>query len=50
MVKTVVEQRSTSLRRVCRVVGQRRATVYAKPKCTNEDELIGQQLKDLSMK
>lgn len=50
MVKTVVEQRKTSLRRVCRIVGQRRATVYAKPKRKNEDELIGQQLKDLSMK
>ena len=45
-----MEQRKTSLRRVCRVVGQRRATVYAKPKRKNEDELIGQQLKDLSMK
>jgi putative transposase len=50
MVKTVVEQRKASLRRVCQVVGQRRATIYAKPKRKNEDELIGQQLKDLSVK
>ncbi len=47
---TVVEQRKTSLRRVCRVMGQRRATVYANPKRKNDDELIAQQLKDLSMK
>ena len=45
-----MEQRKTSLRRVCRVVGQRRATVYAKPKRKNEDELISQQRKELSMK
>lgn len=50
MVKTIVEQRKISLRRVCRVGGQRRATVYAKPKPKNEDVLIGEQLKDLSMK
>ena len=50
MVKTVVAQRKTSLRRVCRVVGQRRATIYAKPKRKNDDELIGQQLKELSMR
>jgi putative transposase len=50
MGKTVVEQRKTSLRRVCPIVGQRRATVYAKPKRKNDDELLGQQLKHLSIK
>jgi len=50
MVRTVVEQQQASLRRVCRVVGQRRATVYAKPKRVSADQLIGEQLMALSVK
>jgi putative transposase len=50
MVQTVVEQQQASLRRVCRVVGQRRATVYAKAKPVNADQLIGEQLIALSVK
>jgi putative transposase len=46
----VVEQRQSSLRRVCRVVGQRRATVYTKPKRVNADAQIGELLTELSLK
>lgn len=50
MVRAVVKQQKTSLRRVCRVVGQRRATIYAKPKRINVDQLIAEQLIALSVK
>ena len=50
MVRTVVEQQQASLRRVCRVVRQQRATVYAKPKRVNADKLISEQLIALSVK
>lgn len=49
-MKIVVEQRKTSLRRVCRVVGQRRATIYAKLKRVNADAQIGALLTELSVK
>jgi putative transposase len=50
MVRKVSIQLQTSLRRVCRVVGQRRTTVYAKPKRVNEDQAIANQLNALSKK
>ncbi|GAB4047148.1 hypothetical protein [Spirosoma litoris] len=43
-------QRQTSLRRVCRVLGQRRATIYTKAKRVNADKQIAEQLKALSMR
>lgn len=49
-MKIVVQQRKTSLRRVCRVVGQRRATIYAKLKRVNADAQIGALLTELSVK
>lgn len=45
-----MEQRKSSLRRVCRVVGQRRATIYTKPKRVNVDKQIGALLKEASRK
>jgi len=50
LVKTVATEQQASLRRVCRIVGQRRATVYAKPKRVNQDTIIGQQLNTLTTK
>lgn len=48
--KAIGIQRQASLRRVCQVVGQRRATLYAKPKRINEDKQIEEVLTVLSKK
>ncbi|WP_461096041.1 IS3 family transposase [Spirosoma luteolum] len=49
-MKTIRAQRQVSLRRVCQVVGRRRATLYAKPKRINEDKTIRDVLTVLSQK
>lgn len=38
------------MRRACRVLGQRRASVYYKPRRVNEDDQIADRLKVLTMR
>lgn len=48
VVEMVATQQQVSMRRVCRVLGQRRASMYYKSKRVNEDESIATQLKTLA--
>lgn len=43
-------EQQASMRRVCRVLGQRRASVYYKPRRVNEDDQIADRLKVLTMR
>ncbi len=49
MVSAISQKLKQSIRRTCRVLGQRRETMYYKHKRVNEDEQIQAELKQLSI-